>query len=133
MSSHKTTLPQTIYVVELQDHVVLTGFDIGTDCVFPAYRFDRQHQAAYIACEDIAIKRGKKVADMVAFSPHKPHVYDPIKTRRIQSTKRNDTNTRFPGIAKSILSLEAEYIDREKRAFAIEKEDTTAKLKHIIA
>jgi hypothetical protein len=135
-SSNKTyvAIPNTLYVVELEDYVILTGLDISKEpCVFPAYRFDRQHQAAYVACEEIAIKRGKKVADMVSYPPTTPHIYDPAAIRTSQSAQLNEDNTSFPGLAKVLASMEADYVRREKLRFDREKEDAAIKFRHIIA
>lgn len=74
-------LPKTIYVVELDEYIIVTGFPI-TECVFPIYRFDNGDAAydnAFQVADDIAIKTGKLVANAVDFNLDDPLIYDPIK------------------------------------------------------
>lgn len=71
-------IPDPIFVVELDKHVLLTGYTI-TDCVFPYYRFDKECDKAFDAAEHMAKQSNKLVVDAVNFHLHDPHIYDPIK------------------------------------------------------
>ena len=77
-------IPDSIFVVELNDVVLITGFNIAT-CVFPHYKFDTQDQSsfkAFAAAEDIAVKQGKLIADTVELGfIDDPHIYDPLKLK----------------------------------------------------
>ena len=71
-------LPNPIFVIELKDHILVTGFPVK-ECVFPIYRFDNAYDEAFEAATDIAIKSNKNIANAVDFYLNDPHVYDPIE------------------------------------------------------
>src|ERR1700722_5825711 len=85
-------LPDPIFVVELDEHVLLTGYTL-TDCVFPYYRFDNDCDSAFSAAEDMASQKKKLVVDAVNFHLYYPHIYDPIKLdadmQRLMETIKN--------------------------------------------
>lgn len=79
------SLPDVLFVVELDQYVLLTGFQI-TECIFPYYKFDKTSEAAYEAAEDIAVKSNKLVVNAVDFYIHDPLIYDP---KKIQEQVKN--------------------------------------------
>ena len=82
-------LPDPIFVVELDKHVLMTGLPIK-ECIFPHYRFDNDCVAAYDCAYDIAGKSNKLMADVVNFSLDEPFIFDPKEIAR-QISCINDT------------------------------------------
>ncbi len=69
-------LPEYIYVVEIDKHVVLTC-DIIKFSIFPCYMFDFSRGEAYEAAEHIAIETNKLVANCIGYEPGEYWEYDP--------------------------------------------------------
>jgi hypothetical protein len=72
------SFPYTVFVVELDDFILITGFPIEI-CIFPCYRFDGDGNAAFDAADDIAKQCNKLVVDAVNFDIDNPQIYDPAK------------------------------------------------------
>jgi len=71
-------IPDTLFVVELDRYFVIVSCPI-TECVFPCYRFDYAKNMAYKAADEMALLKGKEVANCVDFPPEEPFIYDPAK------------------------------------------------------
>lgn len=98
-------LPSTLYVIDGDEFVLITGAAL-TECKWPIYRFDYQTELAFIACEEIALKQGKFVADAANFNPWTPYIYDPAEKRNPQTKHQN--------IIGNILDAEKQYVASEK-------------------
>lgn len=71
------SLPDIIFVVEMNEHILVIGGPIA-ECVFPFYRFDNAHDAAFEAADAIAVATKKLVIDAVNFFVYDPFIYDPV-------------------------------------------------------
>lgn len=100
--------PDTIFVVELDKHILITGFPI-TECIFPIYRFDKNLPEAFEAAENIAMENKKLVVNAIDFHLHDPLIYDPFKIQEqmenlIASVDKARAQINFNGANKNPLT-----------------------------
>lgn len=82
------SIPDTLFVVELDCHILLTGFPIK-ESVFPTYRFDNNSETAYELAEQLALDLNKLVVNAVDFHIDDPLIYDARKMHE-QMTRLNE-------------------------------------------
>jgi hypothetical protein len=84
--------PDPIFVIELDSHILITGFPVYyssvglahhisqpiNECKFALYRFDADYVAAFSAAEKMSVEQNKPVANAVDYYIDDPHVYDPL-------------------------------------------------------
>ena len=110
--------PNPIFVVELDSHILITGFppyysSVGlahhvsqpiAKCVFPLYMFDNDYRGAFAAAEKISAEQKKLVANAVDFYIDEPGIYDPVVFQ--ERSKR---------LTELILSERQKIIDSHKK------------------
>lgn len=80
------SVPHTLFVIELDQMVLITDTMIDK-CVYPCYRFDNQHQVAFVACEELAAKGNKQVVNSVGCSIWNAKMYAPVKALKPKQSK----------------------------------------------
>lgn len=73
-------MPDVLFVVELNEYILLTGFPIA-ECIFPYYKFEKDHERAFEAAEKIAVEQNKSVVNAVDFYIDDPMIYNPIEVQ----------------------------------------------------